>query len=386
MNKLACTLHVVFLAIFSILCTGCGGVGTGGTGASINTGPVVAMADDAITVNGISFKTGNAQVADAFGQPAQAADLRLGMWVEVAGEFNEAGNTGTAHTIRVRPAARGVVSSVDAGGTSLTVLQTTVRYDSASVIEGADNASAIQPGDTVEIHGPLGVEAGTVVASRIEKPAAQAAAKPVELRGRVSKLDTAAQTLLVGRQLVSYASASLTLRNALANRQVVRVLAMAAPVGDQAWQVERMASDQALPENLDFVYVEGITTDWTQGPRFLIEDVPVNAAAATGRSQITGDGLRVAVIGALKAGTIEAKSVTLIKPGQSVTFELNSTIANFKSISDFRVRNISVDASAATFVDGTAAELADQRGVVVRGVMNGRRLIATRVVFKKPPT
>jgi hypothetical protein len=247
------------------------------------------------------------------------------------------------------------------------------------VIEGADTASVLLPGDVVEVHGPLGTSAGSVEASRIERLASPTPAQPVELRGRVSNLDTAARTLTVGRQPVRYDAAALTLRQALADGQVVRVSAAAAPVAGQPWRVERMASDQALPDNLGFVYVEGLTTEWAAGPTFELEGVPVVATSANNRGVVTGNGQRVAVIGTLSQRTINAKSVARSLPGQPVVFVLSGPLTQFVSLADFRVRGVTVDASAAVLVNGSAAELVNERRVRVTGSVSGRRLIATRV-------
>jgi hypothetical protein len=142
-----------------------------------------------------------------------------------------------------------------------------------------------------------------------------------------------------------------------------------------------MSSDQPLPDNLGFVYAEGVTTDWVTGPTFAIEGVSVNATTANGRGAVTANGQRVAVIGALASGAIRAKSVARSVPGQPVVFVLSGALASYVSVADFRVRGVGIDASAATFVGGTAAELSDGRRVRVVGSVSGRRLIATRVEF-----
>jgi hypothetical protein len=368
-----------------LLClAACGGVGTDGTGPSSNTvnvGVATGIADNTVTVNGVAYERNGAAVSDGFGQAMSADDLRLGMWLEVTGVVDEAAGSAVAQTIRVRPAARGVVSAVDGGGLTVTVLQSTARYDSvATVVEGADTASAIAEGDVIEVHGPLGVGSGAVEASRIERLSV-GVRKPVELRGRVSSLDTAARTLAVGRQTVRYDVAALTLRQALANGQIVRVSSLAAPVTGQPWTVERMTSDQPLPDNLGFVYAEGVTTDWATGPLFTLEGVSVNATGANGKGMVTNNGQRVAVIGSLVSGTLNAKSVARSLPGQPVLFVLSSALTSYKSIADFRVRGVTIDATSAAFVDGVAADLADGRRVRVTGSVSGRKLIALKVQF-----
>jgi Domain of unknown function (DUF5666) len=363
---------------------GCGGAGTDGTGPSgntVNVGVATGIADNTVTVNGVSYERAGATVSDGFGQAMSADDLRLGMWLEVTGLVDESAGSAVAQAIRVRPAARGVVSAVDGGGFTVTVLQSAVRYDSAAtVIDGVDAASAIAEGDVVEVHGPLGVDSGTVEASRIERLSV-GVRKPVELRGRVTQLDTAARTLTVGRQTVRYDRAALTLRQALANGQIVRVSSLAAPVTGQPWTILRMTSDQPLPDNLGFVYAEGVTTEWATGPLFTLEGVPVNATTANGKGAVTNNGQRVAVIGSLAAGTLNAKSVARSLPGQPVVFVLSAALSNYVSVADFRVRGVTIDASSAAFVGGAATALADGRRVKVTGSVSGRKLIATKVEF-----
>jgi Domain of unknown function (DUF5666) len=379
-------LHKLLL-VFCVLVAACGGVGTDGTGPSgndnntVSVGVATGIAETTVTVNGVSYERAGAVVNDGFGQAKSADSLRLGMWLEISGVVDEASGAATAQTIRVRPAARGVVSAVDGGGFTVTVLQSTARYDNAAtVIEGADSAAAIAAGDIVEVHGPLGVGSGTVEASRIER-LSMGTRKPVELRGRVANLDTAARTLTVGRQLVRYDAAALTLRQALADGQVVRVASLTAPVAGQPWPVERMTSDQPLPDNLGFVYAEGVTTDWVSGPTFSLEGVTVNAASANNRGVVTGDGQRVAVIGSLVAGTLNAKSVARSLPGQPVVFVLSAALTDVQSIADFRVRGVTIDATSAAFTGGTSAELVNGRRVKVTGSVSGRKLMATKVEF-----
>jgi hypothetical protein len=344
----------------------CGGVGTDGTGArtdSISIGVVTGIEDSSVTVGGLAYERGSASVTDGFGRSINAEDLRLGMWLEVLGTVNQADGRATAQSIRVKPAARGAVSAVDGGGLSLDVLQSTVRYNNqATVVEGVEAASGLKPGDIVEVHGPLGAADGAV-----------------ELRGRVRSLDLLARRLIVGNQPVRYDLAEVTLPEGLLNRQVVRVSSVASPVLGQAWLVERLKGDQPLPDSLDFIYVEGVTTDWARGPTFRLDGLFVDATFANRGSVVTGNGLRVSVIGSLSRGRVEAKSVTLSEPGKPLEFVLNSPVTDFKSIASFRVRGVEVDASRAAFEGGLATDVADKRRVRVTGTLDGRKLIAARV-------
>jgi Domain of unknown function (DUF5666) len=380
----AMTLRIFAMAAVLLASASCG-VGTDGTGPSsansFSVGAVTGLAENTVTVNGVTYDRGDAEVVDGFGQAIGADQVRLGMWVELSGSVDDSAGSAKALSIRVRPAARGTVSAVDRGRMTVTLLESTVRYDvAATVLEGLDAAGAVAPGDVLEVHGALGETAGSVEASRIERLSAESARRqPVELRGKVSQLNAVARTLVIGEQRVSYANALLTLPKAPQNGQLLRVSSFTAPLPGQAWPVERMTTDQPVPDKLDFVYLEGVSTDWTPGPLFKLEGVPIDASSAFNRGKLTGNGQRVAVIGSLVAGTVKAKSLALTEPGQAVQFVLSAVVTDFRSIADFRVRGVGVDASAAVFVGGTAADVVDGRRVKVIGILSGRRLIASRV-------
>ncbi len=361
----------------------CGGVGEDGTGAiqpTLSVGVLKGLGDDTVTVNDVVYEKAAASVLDGFGNRVDATELRLGMWVEVEGDVNEVSNFGSARTIRMRPAARGVVSGVSADGLTVTLLQSTAQLDTAStVVDGVDSAVQLAVGDVVEVHGPLGNTAGVVEASRLEKLGSTL--KPVELRGRISNLNAAARTMTVGKQQVSYASATIALRQALANGQVVRVASAIAPKAAQVWPVEQLVPDQPLPANLGFVYAEGLVDAWVAGPLFEIENLKVDASKANGRGAITANGQRVAVLGSLLDGLLVAKSVAVVKPGQATIFVLSGAVTDYKSITDFRVRGVRIDASAATFTGGVATALADGKKLKVSGTAQGRLIKATKVEF-----
>jgi Domain of unknown function (DUF5666) len=368
------------------LFTACGGVGEEGTGASntaVSLGVLKGLDDSSVTINDITYDRRDAAVLDGFGQPLRGKDLRLGMWVEVRGTYNENAGRGVAQILTIKPAARGTVSSRDSSGLSVTVLDTTVRLAGGEVLEGFADSAEIAPGATVEVHGALDSAVGEVNATRIERLNAPAdTAKPFELRGRVSRLDTVARTATIGRRTVSYANASIVLRSTLANGQLVRVSSPLPPVAGLRWAVTRLVPDQPLPENAGFVYLEGFVNALAAGPRFELEGLAVDASAADNRAVVTVDGQRIAVFGSLSGGILKAKSVALITPGAPVVFTLAGQVTGFVSPADFRVRGVAVDASAARFTaPATPAGLVDGASVRVVGTFRDRRLIASRIEF-----
>jgi hypothetical protein len=374
------------LLLVLLLLSACGGVGEEGTGiqpAAASVGTVQGLSDTSVTVNGVSYAQSAASVSDGFGKPMAKEDLRLGMWLEVQGTVDESGSQGVAQTIRVRPAARGVVSAKGPGGLSLTVFDSTVHLDNGTVLDGTPDAASLAPGDLVEVHGPLSSLAGDVSASRVEKlPPAPQAAPSYELRGRVSLLDTASghHSFTLGRRAIDYGAANITLRQALANGQIVRVSAAAAPVGGAPWAVEKLTSDVALPDNLGFLYTEGFVESLQAGPSFELEGLAVDASSANGKLGITAEGLRVAMVGALVNGKLKAKSVAVVQPGEPVVFSLSGSVTDFVSSAAFRLRGVSIDATGATYIPpASPAALADAVRLRVKGTVLGRRLIASQV-------
>ena len=374
--------------LLALLLAGCGGVAEEGTGIqpSASVGTLEGLSDTSVSVNGVNYSRSAATtLSDGFGQAITADQLRLGMWLEVVGTVDETGNQGEAQTIRVRPASRGVVSASDGATLSITLFNSSVRLSGSTVLEGTPDAAALSVGDVVEVHGPQRNALGDVSASRVERLAVAAPVAPAfarhELRGRTSQLNPAAQTLLVGRRLVSYATAQVTLRRSLDNGQMVRVAATGAPpAAGTAWAVERLTSDLALPANLGFLYTEGYVDGLLAGPLFVLEDLPVDASTANGRSSVTANDQRVAVVGPLTQGTLKARSVALVTPGVPVVFTLSGPVTDYVSAASFKLRGVPIDASAATFVaPASAASLVDGVRLRIKGTVRGRGLAASQV-------
>jgi hypothetical protein len=374
------------LGAYTVFLSGCGGaVGEDGTGAyepAISVGPVVGLAEGAISVNGVSYTVdAAATVLDGFGKPLSSNALRLGQWVEISGGVNQAAGLGIAERVQVRNSVRGVVTAVEGSADSLglTVLKSTARFAAGqTVVEGVAEASALLLGDLIEVHGPLGAAAGTVQATRVER---LAAAPSIELRGRVSGLDVLNRRAVIGRQEINFAQATQTLRQPIANNQVLRVAASSAPQAAGDWMVERITSDTPLPLNLGFAYAEGVSSNWQTGPLFELDGLAVDGRNANNRGVVTANEQRVAAIGSINNGVLVAKSLATVRPGQAVVFNLSGPITALVSPAEFRVRNVIVDASTAVFTAGGVSDLADGKKVRVSGTLSGQRLIASKLEF-----
>lgn len=371
-------------------CGGGGGVGEGGTGGSriYSSGQVTALSDTAVGVSGVEYDRREALVVDGFGQETAAGRLALGAWVEVEGSTSDAGRSGTAQTIRLQPAARGLVTATDSQSRQITVLGSSVGYADGTVLEGVDLAADVRLGDFVEVHGALGDDVSTVQASRIEKlesPQANGGASPggqrFELKGAVGQLNLQAQTMSVGGQPVSFGRAQITLKAALAAGRVVRVSAAAPPATDGVWAVDRVIDDRVLAGDLPWVYAEGVVSQWASGPVFALEGLPVDARLAERRSKVTGNGLRVAVVGSLESGVLQAKAVTVGEPGEPVVFTVSGLVKKFNGVADFRISGVAINASKAQVSGGSVAALGNGSKVRVKGQVRGQALMATSLEF-----
>lgn len=379
---LACTCS-------ALLVSSCGGgVGEGGTGGSriYSSGQVTGLSDTALSVSGVEYDRASAQLVDAFGQPVADERLALGTWVEVEGNTPDAGRSGTAQTIRLKPAARGPVTAIDATSRQITVMSSAVGYADGTLLKGVDLAADLRPGDVVEVHGALGDDSRTVLASRIEKlvpgeGGAGTGPQRFELKGAVSQLDLAARTMRVGGQGVDFAQAQIAVQANLASGRVVRVSAAAPPSPGGVWTVDRVIDDRILTSDVPWVYAEGVVSQWVSGPQFALEGLPVDAREAEKRARVTGNGLRVAVVGSLEAGVLKAQAVTVSEPGEPMVFTVSGLVKKFKSVSDFRVSGVPIDASQASMSGGLPSELGNGRKVRIKGQVQGHVLMATRLEF-----
>jgi hypothetical protein len=174
-----------------LLLAACGGQGTlvagGGTGGTgISTGAITAVSS--ITVNGVNFDTGGADVRP------EGTELREGKVVIVRGDFHADGLTGIALNIKVEKEVRARVSAK--GSDTLTVLGQTVLVTRATVFANAEDFEEIRVDDPVEVHGFRNAE-GTIVATRVELLGAGEVVD--EVRGTITaKTGTESGTITIG--------------------------------------------------------------------------------------------------------------------------------------------------------------------------------------------
>lgn len=126
-------------------------VRTGGTGQHYAFGEIEDFGS--IVVHGVHYDESRANII-VDGVPNQSrAALKLGMVVEIEGDFNYTLGTGTAAIVRTNRAILGQVQSINSANGEMQVLSQRVAADVSTRFDGIANLSQIAAGDWVAIHG-----------------------------------------------------------------------------------------------------------------------------------------------------------------------------------------------------------------------------------------
>jgi hypothetical protein len=334
-----------------------------------------------VIVGGVHFDDSAAQVTvdDA---AAGAGALKLGMQAQVSGSV-AADGSGVAAAVTVETSLRGPVGSVDAAASRFTVRGISVQTDSETVFEGASGVATLSVGTWVEVHGAVDAARRTVQATRVEVLPPEEAGRLV-LFGRATGVTATSFTL--GDLTVVYTGARLIGfdGNTILEGAMVRVRANQPPTGNVL--TAQVVKALKAPRWIDGTRatVEGRVQQFVSVSDFLVNGTPVDARNATfvfGTAADLSEGKRVIVRGTLANGRIIASQVRFFRPDQDGEVRLIGLVSDFVSIASFRVRGVAVDASAAVFENGSAADLVNGRLVDVRGESAGNVVRATRIRF-----
>ncbi len=398
----ACTLtlrqrlRAAFTALLAMAvlaaCGGGGGVGIGGTGSAPDTfssGPISGFGS--VVVRGVHFDESAARVEDADGGLRAASELRLGMVIDVDSSAIVPGatiNTATASLIRFGSLLVGPLSAIDSVNGRLTVLGQAIDIGGDTVFDDriATGMAGLRVGQVLEIHGLIDTQRLSIHATRIE-PAG--AVSEYRLRGVVRLFDGVAKSFSIGSTPVSYALAA-NAPAGLANGGIVRLRLLTSVDGSGRWQANSFGAQAALPTERNSAEVEGLIDSFTAATSFSVNGIAVTAAAAAFPNGSAGlaRGARVEVKGALRAGVLMATEVKIKSEAEvrDTPFELQGSITSVNAAQKtFVLRGNTVDYGGLSirFDDGTAADLAPNRRVEVRGVLSPDRtkLMAQRIKF-----
>lgn len=378
----------------AVLLAGCGGsdddepalsdpVQTDAQNLSIGT--VEGTADTWVAVNGVRFDKQSTEVVNEEGEQVSVEALQIGMQVEVAANaVNRNNGVGAAARIAFGTAALGEVEAVDAAAKQIKVLGQTIQASNGTVFGGfAGGLGDVKVGALVNVHGLLDATSGVTSATRVD---AVKAANRFALRGVISEVNVAAKTLKVGGQLTSLAKLRSLNGLANANGKVARVLLEKQKVNGQL-VARAIASDNRFVKDGKAVDIESIVTEVTSSTAFKLFGLAVDGSEAQFVNQAgLKVGARAEVRGALAAGVLAATNVD-VKAAAQRNVQLQGGISALNAdAKTFTVRGVTIEfgGNNVTFVGGNAADLADGKNVLVKGVVtaNGTRVAANSIEFK----
>jgi Domain of unknown function (DUF5666) len=368
----------------SALLVACGGGSDAGGGNAEATYQGTVSGFGSVIVNGVRFDDSAAQVTvdDAV---VGAGALKLGMRATVTGSVSSDGSTGSASSCVVDTSVRGAIASIDTAASRFTIRGITVQVDEKTVFEGASDLAALKVADWVEVHGSVDFTNRVVQATRVE-------VKPPEEVGRMVLFGKAtgvtATTFTLGDLTVNYAAARLIGfdNNTIPEGAVVRVRSNVSPVGNvlQATVVKAVKAPRLLDGTP--AAVEGRVQQFVSISDFHVSGTAIDATNAQfqfGSAADLSEGKRVIVYGTLTNGKVIATKIRIFRPDLDGEVRLIGMVSDYVSVASFKVRGVAVDASAAVFEDGTAAELMDGRLVEIKGQSVGSIVKATKVEFEE---
>ncbi len=391
-------------AISTAVLWGCGGGGSSSPSQTTATTPpsaTIASVDGTITgfgsviIDGVRFDDSATKVAIANSADATAAtlgDLHTGMRVQ--GELKD----GVLQNLVVNFALVGTVGTVDATAGTLTVfgqtIKTTTTGQLPTVFEGFSALAQMALGDLVKVSGTVASD-GSITATRIERRAKDGT-EVFRVSGAVQSIDATAKTFtLVGNSsvTVNYAAAKLLPTGAvIENGKLVSVVATAAPASSSGKNVLTASvvevKARKLADSSDTT-VGGPISDFTSLASLRIGDVLVDASSATLKEGTlaadVANGAQAQAHGTIKDGTMKADWLRVFKNDTAIKAMLVGQITDYVSLGNFTLRGTVVDASAARFTKGTAADVAAGAWVQVTGQLTTAGVKATEIAVQTPP-
>jgi hypothetical protein len=324
-----------------------------------------------VVVAGVHYEEAGAAVLDGDGQPLSNGALKLGVVASIdASEVLPVGGRlqAQAQTIRVAELLIGPVEGVNLAASTVQVLGQTVAVTAGTVFDTtlAGGLGAWPPGTVVAVHGQADSAGARVVATRIES---RPGAAGYLVRGPLATVDRTTRRLVIG-QLSVVAPEAVALPDALNAGDIVRI--KLSPVhANGPWTATALRLDGSRVPDRTNIEIEGHVSAFVSPQQFSVDGVAVDAAAATAQGGMLALGVRVEVEGRSSAGVIVARRVSVDAEdgGGDTALEIEGRITALDTVArNFVVRGVTVNyAAGATFTGGTAADLALNRAVSVKG-------------------
>ncbi|MFO1219339.1 MAG: DUF5666 domain-containing protein [Burkholderiaceae bacterium] len=381
-RRTAAAVATALLGLAALL-PGCGGVGSGGTG-SFASGPITGYGS--IVVGSVHFDESAAEIRAEDGTPLAAAQLALGMVVQVrGGEVVDA--QALASQVVAASELVGRVDAVDVATSRLTVNGVVVRTHAGTAFDAAfaGALAGVAVGDTVEVWGLPDSSTGEVSATRV---APRSGVASYQFRGELAALDAKTRRFAIGTQGFD-AGALAAWPAGLDNGVTVRVItATARGSTTQRWSVQSLIVVDAPPRDLDEATVNGLISRLRSQTDFNVDGVKVDATTAAIVGGPLALGQRVAVQGRLQGGVLQATQVSVQPERGDDDFEMKGTIAGVDALAKRfslvgRSELVSYAGPGVKFEDGSEASLQPGRRVKASGVLSadGTRLEATKIEF-----
>ena len=367
--------------------TGFGGSGDPGVTSDVlnAAGPLSTVATASIAATGLDDRASTVFINTLAGQSFAA--LKLGMVAEVTGTIpllSTSTTAGIATNTTVESAVVGLVSAVDVSNQRITVLPITVQVDQNTIFEGINSLATLPAGTRIEAYGLPQADSKTILATRLIALPAVAGA-PVELVGTATNVSAFQITVQgVAVSLGSLASVTTPAGTVAGTASIVentrvRVLGTYSANTNSMLASQIVTGIPAARNDNAILILDGIVQSVGANGRFRLNDTDVDTTAAN-TATITA-GMRVQVKGRKTSGVLAATDFRRIAVGERIQYVVQGDIANISSIANFTVRGEIINASGATFVGGTAANLVNGRTVRVKVQANAGRLEATEVSF-----
>jgi hypothetical protein len=407
MQKPTFPLGVLASACVAAVLVACGGGGadnSSGSGAIAVTPPPPILLGTS-TVSGTVTGFGSVVVdgvriddklvaafKERFDGALSQVELKLGQHVEV-----EHDGSLVATKIRVSAEVEGSVSAVDAVAKTVTVLGQTITINADPALGpvtvfGTPYAKLddIKVADAVEVHGLIKIDAAgkvTLQATRIEK---KVAATTDLVNGIVFDQVASSHTFKLGKLTIDYTNATVLPAGAvIANGSEVSVAIPAGTV-EQGVPVKATAikvKDRKAESQGKEVELGGSVSAFDTASKILtVNGIKVDVSAA--KFDQTGKGLADLKPGAYivvkgmynDAKVLKATTVVIRGVDQDVgkDVELHGTIVDFKSMSDFKLRGVSVDASGAVIDTASCAgvvNFGNETQIVAFGSLNAAGVV-----------
>jgi hypothetical protein len=388
---------LILVPIAAAILVACGGGGSMGStnspppgagGQSVAQGTITGLGS--VFVNGIEYDDSAATITDDLGNTASAADLKMGMQVQLTGKDpTVASGMGNAGTIVFSSDLEGPVDSADPSTGIIMMLGQEIDTNVDTVWDSSltGGVGGLTAGELLKVYSLYDSATGRYVASRVDP---DAAATRYKLRGMVSNLDTTAMTYTVGTTMIDYSGVTSPPAG-LANG-LVATAELGTTQGANGWPATGLQlHNDGVPGNHVNVHVRGMISNETSATSFTLEGWPVDASGASfpaGQGVIV-DGAMVQVDGIVTNGAVVATTVDLQVPGghHGLDFQVHGPIDGINTTREtFVLRGTLVSYSGSvTFTGGSASDLAVGTKVLVQGMLaaDGNTVQAVKIAINQ---